>query len=120
MQLLPPEEEAEEEEKGEEEEEGLGGTLIQQPYPSPQNPPEPGLGGWGDPPPPPRWGGLDISTIIYTITATKNISPFLSPISTMGRITPLKWLKLRFVCRVATDVEVPEIWGEVAAAPTKQ
>ena len=51
MQLLPPEEEAEEEEKGEEEEEGVGGTLIQQPYPSPQNPPEPGLGGWGDPPP---------------------------------------------------------------------
>ena len=34
-------------------------------------------------------------------------------------LTPMKLLHLRFVCGVATDVEVPPIWREVAQAPTK-
>ena len=31
----------------------------------------------------------------------------------------MKLLHLRFVCGVATDVEVPPIWQEVVQAPTK-
>ena len=38
----------------------------------------------------------------------------------MGRISPLKWVHRRFFCGVAMDTEVPEIWGEVAANPTKE
>ena len=38
----------------------------------------------------------------------------------MGRIYPLNWLYLRFVCGIATDAEVTDIWVEVAANITNQ
>ena len=41
-------------------------------------------------------------------------------LSTVDRISPMKWLHLRMVCGVATNAEVPDIWSQVAAAPTKQ
>ena len=41
------------------------------------------------------------------------------PSGLVGRILPLKWLHLRFVCGVAIDAEVTAILGEVAAPPTK-
>ena len=34
-------------------------------------------------------------------------------------LSPLKLLHLSMICRVATNVEIPAIWGEVAGASTK-
>lgn len=78
-------------------------------------------GSGGDP-----TNGVDIAAIITAaITAataaavSASASPIPSPPS-VGRISPMKWLHLRMVCGVATNAEVPEIWSQVAAAPTKQ
>ena len=37
----------------------------------------------------------------------------------MRWLTPMKLLRLRFVCGMAMDAEVPPIWREIAQAPTK-
>ena len=52
--------------------------------------------------------------------AAKHAAPLPSLVDTMGRISPLKWLHLRFVCGVTRDVEVTTICEEVAADPIKQ
>ena len=43
------------------------------------------------------------------LAAANHEAPLPSPTATMGRISPLKWVHLRFFCGVAMDTEVPAI-----------
>ena len=69
---------------------------------------------------------MDIHAIIFAIATAnarafaKHTDPFLSPASTMVRISPLKWLHLCFVCGVTMDTEVTAIWEELVAATINQ
>ena len=76
--------------------------------------------GWT--PSPHGWGGLDIPAISATTSAasatTKHAA--LSPGVATNSILSLKWLHLLLVCGFSTNKEVPVIWSEVAAAPTKE
>ena len=68
---------------------------------------------------------MDLSTIITTAIAavivaiSVSATPQPSP-SHVGRIYPMKWVHLRLVCGVGTQLDVSEIWADLVAAPTKQ
>ena len=70
----------------------------------------------------PGWVGLDIPAIIGT---TASASAASNPVSLAPgppgvRVSSLKGLHLRFVCRVATDLEVPPMWVKVTVSHSKQ
>ena len=62
---------------------------------------------------------MDILSIITTAT-TNHATPLPSLAATTGRISPLKWMHLCFVCGITMDAEVPVFWGEVVTAPIKK
>ena len=78
-------------------------------------------------------GGLDLPAIIMDASeaaatavtqgyaaAAAAASPSVAAAAPSARVlSPLNLLHLRFICGVATDTDIPQIWLEVCRAPTK-
>ena len=64
--------------------------------------------------------GLELPAIIAEAAEAAVASPSVAPSSPAARmLSPLKLIHLRFICKVATNADIPRICLEVCRASTK-